>query len=83
MTIQLAIDDTLINEARVLGHFESKEDTVINALREFISHHKKQRILKKNNEIIFGVLEGSFIVPENFDAPLPKIIEDDFYKTSL
>ena len=30
----LAIDDDLINEALTVGHFKSKEDTVITALKE-------------------------------------------------
>ena len=44
MTIQLAIDDALINVVCVLGHFETQEDAVINALREFINHRKQQEI---------------------------------------
>jgi hypothetical protein len=46
MTIQLAIDDALINEARALGHFETQEDAVINALHEFINRRKQQEITK-------------------------------------
>lgn len=83
MTIQLAIDDTLINEACVLGHFETKEDTVINALREFIHRRRPQNVLQKSQRIIFGVMEGAFTVPDNFDASLPEGIENEFYTTSL
>jgi hypothetical protein len=41
MTIQLAIDDALINEICLLGHFETKEEAVINALHEFINQRKQ------------------------------------------
>jgi Arc/MetJ family transcription regulator len=44
MTTNLAIDDDLINEALTLGHFNSKEDTVITALREFINRRKQIEI---------------------------------------
>ena len=84
MTIQLAIDDTLINEACVLGHFETKEDTVMNALREFIHRRRRQQnVLQKSQQVIFGVMEGAFTVPDNFDASLPEGIENEFYTTSL
>jgi len=45
MTINLAIDDDLINEALTLGHFKSKEDTVVTALKEFISRRKQMEII--------------------------------------
>jgi len=83
MTIQLAIDDTLINEACVLGHFKNKEDAVINALREFINRRKQQMTFQKNNGIVFGVMENRFSIPTNFDDALPKDIEDDFYSATL
>ena len=79
MSIQLAIDDTLINEACVLGHFKNQEDAVINALREFINRRKQKMTLQKSNRVIFGVMEGRFSIPSNFDDPLPKDIEDNFY----
>jgi len=41
----LAIDDDLINEALTLGHFKSKEDTVITALKEFINRRKQLEII--------------------------------------
>lgn len=53
MTTHLAIDDELINEALTLGHFKTKEDTVITALREFIQRHKQQEIMP-----LFGALES-------------------------
>lgn len=82
MTIQLAIDDSLINEVCVLGHFKNQEDAVVNALREFINH-RKQQMTTKNNGVIFGIMEGKFSVPTNFDDPLPKDVEDDFYSATL
>lgn len=45
MTTNLAIDDDLINEALNVGHFKSKEDTVVTALREFISRRKQLEIV--------------------------------------
>lgn len=83
MSIQLAIDDTLINEVCVLGHFKNREDAFINALREFINRRKQQMTLQKSNEVIFGAMEGKFSIPTNFDDPLPHDIEDDFYSATL
>jgi hypothetical protein len=84
MSIQLAIDDSLINEACILGHFKNQEEAVINALREFINRRKQQKMtLQKSNGVIFGVMEGKFSIPTNFDDPLPKDIEDDFYSATL
>ena len=45
MTTNLAIDDDLIIEALTVGHFKSKEDTVITALKEFISRRKQLEIM--------------------------------------
>ena len=45
MTTNLAIDDDLINEALTVGHFKSKEDTVITALKELISRRKQLEIV--------------------------------------
>jgi hypothetical protein len=83
MSIQLTIDDTLINEVCVLGHFKNQEDAVINALREFINRRKQQMTLQKSNGVIFGVMEGKFSIPTNFDDPLPQNVEDDFYSAEL
>ena len=58
MTIQLAIDDALINEVCVLGHFETQEDAVINALREFINHRKQQEITDAELEQACGILKA-------------------------
>jgi hypothetical protein len=46
MTTHLAIDEHLINEALMLGHFKSKEDTVVTALKEFISRRKQLEIVE-------------------------------------
>ena len=45
MTTNLAIDDDLINEALILGHFKTKEDTVVTTLREFINRRKQAEII--------------------------------------
>ncbi|NOS87207.1 MAG: type II toxin-antitoxin system VapB family antitoxin [Methylococcaceae bacterium] len=62
MTIQLAIDDALINEVCVLGHFETQEDAVINALREFINHRKQQEITDADLEQACGILTAPVAV---------------------
>ena len=79
MSIRLTIDYSLINEACVLGHFKTQEEAVINVLRAFINRRKQQMTLQKSNGVIFGVMEGKFSMPTNFDNPLPKDIEDNFY----
>ena len=58
MTTNLAIDDDLINEALTVGHFKSKEDTVITALKEFISRRKQLEIVD---------LFGQFDPDSNYD----------------
>ncbi|UOA08383.1 type II toxin-antitoxin system VapB family antitoxin [Methylobacter sp. S3L5C] len=45
MTTNLAIDDDLINEALIVGHFKTKEDTVVTALKEFINRRKQLEIV--------------------------------------
>jgi Arc/MetJ family transcription regulator len=50
MTTNLAIDDDLINEALTVGHFKSKEDTVITALKEFISRRKQLEIVDPDSD---------------------------------
>ncbi|MBZ4202767.1 MAG: type II toxin-antitoxin system VapB family antitoxin [Methylovulum sp.] len=62
MTTNLAIDDDLINEALNVGHFKSKEDTVVTALREFISHRKQLEIVD-----LFGHMRS---VQENLNMRL-------------
>ena len=52
MTTNLAIDDDLINVALNMGHFKSKEDAVVTALREFINRRKQLEIVA-----LFGQFE--------------------------
>ena len=44
MTTHLAIDDDLLNEALLLGHFKTQEEAVTAALREFIHRRKQSEI---------------------------------------
>lgn len=46
MPTQLNIDEDLINEALQLGHFKTREDAVITALREFTQRRKQQEIIQ-------------------------------------
>ncbi len=46
MATNLAIDDKLIEEARKTGGHKTKKEAVTTALREYIRHHKQQRILQ-------------------------------------
>ena len=41
MATNLAIDEGLINEALTVGHFKTKEDSMVTALREFINRRKQ------------------------------------------
>ena len=52
MTTNPAIDDDLIIEALQLGHFKTKEDKVVTALREFISRREPLEIID-----LFGQIE--------------------------
>ncbi len=52
MATNLAIDNTLINEALKLGGFKTKKDTVNTALREFINRRKQLEIIE-----LFGKLD--------------------------
>jgi len=51
MTTHLVIDDALINEAFTLGHFETKEDTVITALHEFINRRKQRAMTSLDDDV--------------------------------
>jgi len=46
MPTNLALDDTLLNEALVIGHLKTKKDTVTLALKEFIAKRKQFKILE-------------------------------------
>ena len=55
MATNLAIDDKLLNEARKVGHFKSKKETVNTALREFIQKRRQKDILSLFGTIDFEV----------------------------
>lgn len=52
MATNLALDDTLIDEARRIGKHKSKKDAVNAALTEYIARHKQLEILD-----LFGQIE--------------------------
>jgi len=52
MATNLAIDNTLIDQALKLGGFKTKKDTVNTALREYINRRKQLEIIE-----LFGRLD--------------------------
>jgi Arc/MetJ family transcription regulator len=46
MPTNLAIDDQLLDEARSVGGYRTKRETVNEALREFIQRRKRLELLK-------------------------------------
>ena len=46
MATNLALDDTLLNEALSIGGFKSKKETVNTALKEFVERRKQKEILQ-------------------------------------
>jgi Arc/MetJ family transcription regulator len=52
MATNLALDDRLIEEAKLLGGHKTKKDAVTDALKEYICRHKQKKILE-----LFGTLE--------------------------
>jgi hypothetical protein len=52
MATNLALDDTLIEEARQLGGLRTKKDVVTQALLEYVQRHKQLRLLG-----LFGSIE--------------------------
>ena len=52
MATNLAIDDKLLAEAKKLGHFPSKKETVNSALREFIERRKQKEVVQ-----LFGKID--------------------------
>jgi Arc/MetJ family transcription regulator len=46
MPTNLAIDDQLLNQARTVGGYRTKRETVNEALREFIQRRKRLELLK-------------------------------------
>jgi len=51
MPTNLAIDDRLLNEAKKVGKFASKKETVNEALKEFIERRKQKAITKLFNSV--------------------------------
>ena len=58
MPTNLALDDSLLNEALEIGRLKTKKDTVTLALKEFIAKRKQFRILD---------LAGSIDYDESYD----------------
>jgi hypothetical protein len=52
MATNLAIDDSLLEEALRVGGYATKKDTVNAALREFVSRRKQREIIK-----LFGTID--------------------------
>jgi Arc/MetJ family transcription regulator len=46
MATNLAIDDSLIEEAKNIGHHKTKKAAVTVALQEYIQRHKQSEIIK-------------------------------------
>ena len=53
MPTNLAIDDSLIEEARRIGHHKTKKEAVTTALSEYIAHRKRLEILSTFGKIDF------------------------------
>ena len=53
MATNLAIDDSLIEEARRIGGHKTKKAAVTTALEEYIRHHRQLRILKAFGTVDF------------------------------
>ena len=51
MPTNLAIDDRLIDEARLAGGHKTKKEAVTAALQEYVKRRKQQRILALAGEI--------------------------------
>ncbi len=58
MATNLKIDTELLDEALALGGFETKKDTVNEALKSFVQHKKQLKILE---------LAGAFEEFDDFD----------------
>lgn len=52
MATNLAIDDTLIKEAQLVGGHKTKKAAVTEALKEYIEHKKQKEIIK-----LFGKID--------------------------
>ena len=54
MPTNLALDDALINEAVIVGHHLTKKAAVTAALKEYILHHKQQKIINLFDSIDYA-----------------------------
>jgi Arc/MetJ family transcription regulator len=53
MPTNLAVDDSLIEEARRIGHHKTKKEAVTAALSEYIAHRKRLEILASFGTVDF------------------------------
>ena len=53
MATNLALDDTLIEEAKIIGKHRTKKGVVTEALREYIQRRKQSEILNIFNAMDF------------------------------
>lgn len=53
MATNLAIDDSLIDEAKRLGHHKSKKEAVNCALQDYVQKFKQLQIIKQFHEFDF------------------------------
>ncbi len=53
MATNLALDDTLIEEAKVIGNHRTKKGVVTEALQEYIQRRKQSKILDMFNTVVF------------------------------
>jgi hypothetical protein len=51
MATNLAIDDKIIEEAKIVGGHRTKKAAVIEALMEYIQYHKQQQVIDLFGEI--------------------------------
>ncbi|QNI34633.1 type II toxin-antitoxin system VapB family antitoxin [Alloacidobacterium dinghuense] len=54
MATNLALDDELINEARLIGGHKSKKAAVTAALEEYIQRHKQLEVIRLFGKIDFA-----------------------------
>ncbi len=53
MATNLALDDTLIEEAKIIGNHRTKKGVVTEALHEYIQRRKQSKILNIFNTVVF------------------------------
>lgn len=53
MPTNLALDDTLIEEAKIIGNHRTKKGVVTEALLEYIQRRKQSKILDMFNTVVF------------------------------